>query len=91
MFGLYVNDIFKITGRGYVLTGTVQDPKGIIKIGDYLKALNNEVLVKVKGVEMLNYGSKYKERINESIGLLVDITEDEAKELIGKTLYKYDN
>lgn len=89
MFEIFVKNIFKITGRGYVLTGTVEDQAGIIRTGDYLRELSNDaLLVKVLGIELLNYGKFYKERINESVGLLVDLTEDETKELIGKTLYK---
>lgn len=87
MFELYIKEVFKITGRGYVLTGIVQDQKAVIKVGDYLRTNNSEVLIKVKGVEMLNYGSKYKERINESIGILVDVTNEEAKELVGRILF----
>jgi len=89
MVALQVKKTFKVTGRGYVLVGVLQDPSTTIKIGDYLKTDEAERRIEIKGIEILNYGSEYKRHSDQSVGVLADLTEEEAKELIEKTLYKH--
>ena len=65
-----------------MITGIVEDQEGIIRVGDYLRELDNKaLLVKVIGIELLNYGKFYRERINESVGLLVDISEERTSSI----------
>ena len=56
-----VDDAFRITGRGWVLTGSVE---GQIEIG-YRLDFGNEVVLQVSGVEML------RKARTDNFGLLV--------------------
>lgn len=89
MFEIEVKDAFKITGRGYVIAGEVIDNKTALRIGDTLIHKDDlEQKLNVKGIEMINYRPGQRINLNH-IGLLVDITEDAAKSLIGKRLFKH--
>jgi translation elongation factor EF-Tu-like GTPase len=90
MVQMIVQEAFKITGRGYVLTGTKDDPNEEIRIGDCLRASNSgsEIRVIVKGIEMVHYKDQFQLRNKESIGILAEISDEEAKQLIGETLVK---
>lgn len=87
MFEIEVKDIFRITGRGFVIGGEVINRDTVLKNGDTLTNRDNkDQKIFVKSMEMVNFGSR---QLNlNRIGLLVDIKEDEAKVLIGKRLYK---
>ncbi|WP_037287802.1 hypothetical protein [Saccharibacillus sacchari] len=87
MFALQVTAVFNITDRGYVLAGTLQDSTASIGIGNYVKNETEEIRVQVKGIEHLNYGSEYREHTSE-FGILVNITKQEAENLIGKILFE---
>lgn len=58
-----------------------------IGIGNYMKNETAEIRIQVKGIEHLNYGIEYKERKSE-FGILVNITKQEAENLIGKILFE---
>lgn len=84
---LTIDDIFKITGRGYVLTCVINNPNSTIKIGDTLRNRENVTQeIQIKGIEMINYGSNFKNRRLDIIGILVEISDEEALEIKGKTL-----
>ncbi|SDO50286.1 hypothetical protein SAMN04487897_11590 [Paenibacillus sp. yr247] len=84
-----VEDTFKITGRGYVLCGVINEPSAKIKIGDTLRnKINKTQEIKIKSIEMINYGINFKDRRQDIIGLFVDITDEEASEIKGKTFIK---
>ena len=87
MFEVEIKDFFQITGRGYVLGGEIINKGALLSNGDTLMSRDNkEQKIYVKSIEMVNFGAK---PINLNlIGLLVDITEEEAKELVGKRLFK---
>lgn len=87
MFEIEVKDIFRITGRGFVIGGEVINRATVLRNGDTLINRNNkEQKIFVKSIAMVNFGSR---QLNlNRIGLLVDIKEDEARALIGKRLYK---
>lgn len=87
MFEIVVKDIFRITGRGFVIGGEVINRDTALKNGDTLiNRDNTEQKIFVKSIEMMNFGSRSL-NLNR-IGLLIDIKEDEARALIGKRLYK---
>lgn len=52
MVALQVKEIFRVTGRGYVLVGMLQDPSTTIKIGDYLKTDEAERRIEIRGIEI---------------------------------------
>lgn len=87
MFELQIKDVFKITGRGYVIAGEIVSRESVLKNGDTLTNKENlEQKITVKSIEMINYGAR---EINlNHIGLLTNINEEEAKGLIGKILFK---
>ena len=49
-FELEVEDVFTISGRGTVVTGTIS--KGTISVGDEVLVFNNGIRTQVLGIEM---------------------------------------
>ncbi|WP_040948960.1 hypothetical protein [Gorillibacterium massiliense] len=89
MFEFFIEDVFKITGRGYVLGGVINDPKALLRVGETLIVKDNkEKKLYVNSIEMLNYGSDYENRRLDQIGILVDISNEDATEIKGKILIK---
>ncbi len=87
MFELEVKDVFKITGRGYVLAGEMIESGSILRNGDILVHKDDrERKIHVTSIEMLNYGSAVR-KLNH-ISFLTDISDELAKALVGKRLYK---
>lgn len=87
MFEIEVKDVFKISGRGFVIGGEIINRGSVLKNGDTLMCRDNKnKKVLVKSIEMFNFGNR---EINfNRIGLLVDLEESEARSLIGRRLYK---
>lgn len=84
-----VEDVFKITGRGYVLTLNINDSDIALKIGESLHIKDNEKQeIIINGIEMLNYGSNMKNKREDIVGILVDISDEQASDIKGKTLIK---
>ncbi|MOA05269.1 hypothetical protein D3C78_1248610 [compost metagenome] len=87
MFEIEVKDVFKISGRGFVIGGEIINRDTVLKNGDTLICRDNKnKKVFVKSLEMVNFGNRDM-NLNR-IGLLVDLRESEVKSLIGKRLYK---
>ncbi|WP_163855494.1 hypothetical protein [Paenibacillus elgii] len=87
MFELEVKDVFKITGRGYVIAGEITESGAILRNGDTLiNKEDREQKITVNSIEMLNYGSAQR-KLNH-IGILTDISDEAAKALVGKRLCK---
>ncbi|MGF9915033.1 hypothetical protein ABEX47_08595 [Paenibacillus ehimensis] len=87
MFELEVKDVFKITGRGYVLAGEITENGSILRNGDTLvNKEDREQKIYITSIEMLNYGSAAR-KINH-IGILTEISDEAAKALVGKRLCK---
>ncbi|MBU7317168.1 hypothetical protein [Paenibacillus oleatilyticus] len=87
MFELVVKDVFKITGRGYVIAGEITESGTILRNGDTLiNKEDREQKIEVNSIEMLNYGSASR-KLNH-IGFLTDISDETAKALVGKRLCK---
>ncbi|QNK55155.1 hypothetical protein [Paenibacillus sp. PAMC21692] len=85
-----VEEVFKITGRGYVLTLILNDSDVSLKIGDTLRYQSNEkTKIEIKGIEILNYGSNIKNIRKDIIGILVDLSEEQALNTKGKILIKH--
>lgn len=87
MFEIEVKDVFKISGRGFVIGGEIIIRGTGLKNGDTLicRDYNNKKIF-VKSIEMVNFGNR--EMNLNRIGLLVDLKESEVKSLINKRLYK---
>jgi len=74
-----VEEVFKITGRGYVLTLILSDSNIPLKIGDVLRIQSNEEQeIIIKGIEMLNYGSNLMNIRKDILGILVDLSDEQA-------------
>ncbi|MCP8616367.1 hypothetical protein [Salirhabdus salicampi] len=87
MFEVEIKDVFKITGRGFILAGEVIKKDSDIKIGEFLKLKNdNELKIPVTSIAMPNH--KVEESQLQQIDILADIPEDLAESLRGKHLYK---
>lgn len=87
MFELEVKDVFKISGRGYVIAGEIIKSETTLKNGETLfNKQDKELKILVKSIEMINYGTG-QIKLNH-IGIMTDISEELAKALIGKRLYK---
>ncbi|QNK55154.1 hypothetical protein [Paenibacillus sp. PAMC21692] len=85
-----VEEVFKITGRGYVLTLILNDSDVSLKIVDTLRYQSNEkTKIEIKGIEILNYGSNIKNIRKDIIGILVDLSEEQALNTKGKILIKH--
>ncbi|WP_019639235.1 hypothetical protein [Paenibacillus fonticola] len=88
MFEIEVNDTFKITGRGFVVVGEIIKNETTLKNGDILiNREDNEQKIYVNAVEMTSYGARLRKDLR-SMGFLTEISEEAAKSLIGKRLYK---
>lgn len=84
-----VEDVFKITGRGYILTLNLNDSDIVLKIGELLRIRDNEKQeIIINGIEMLNYGSSIKQKRDDIVGILVDISDEQATDIKGKLLIK---
>ncbi|WP_058302162.1 hypothetical protein [Gorillibacterium timonense] len=87
MFEIRVEDVFMLTGRGYIIAGEIISNEEVLRIGDTLRSKDNtEQKIDVKAIEMMNYGTRVVK--SKHIGLLTVISEEEAKGLIGKILFK---
>lgn len=88
MFEIVVQAIFKISGRGTVVTGEILNGETNLRNGDVLTSKDNiQQKVLVKSIELINFGSRQDINFNR-MGFLSDITEEVGVTLIGKTLYK---
>ncbi|MNJ05858.1 hypothetical protein D3C73_1674660 [compost metagenome] len=59
----------------------------MLRNGDFLRIRENEEqTVQVKAIELVNFGSRTP--AFSKIGLLVGLSDEEAKALVGKRLYK---
>ncbi len=69
-FSMQIVDVFRITGRGTIITGKVES--GAIRVGDYITiSSNNKVLkAEVIGIEMLRK-SVNEAQEGDNIGLLL--------------------
>jgi len=86
-----VEEVFKITGRGYVLTLILSDSNIPLKIGDVLRIQSNEEQeIIIKGIEMLNYGSNLMNIRKDILGILVDLSDEQALKTKGKILIKHE-
>lgn len=83
-----LEEVFQISGRGYVLILKIKDPSVPLKIGQTLKNTDTEQEFMIRGIEMLNYGAGIKNKRHDIVGVLVDISDDQASELKGKLFIK---
>ncbi|WP_335521083.1 hypothetical protein [Neobacillus drentensis] len=87
LFEIEIKDVFKITGRGFILAGEIIRNASSIKIGESLKLKDeNEIKIPVISITLPNY-IVGEDRLKQ-IDILSDIPEELAKSLRGKRLYK---
>lgn len=85
-----VEEVFKTTGRGYVLTLNLNGSNVSLKIGDTLRYQSyGKPEIVIKGIEILNYGSNIKNIRKDIIGILVDLSDEQALNTKGKILIKH--
>ena len=76
-FELEVEDVFTISGRGTVVTGTIS--KGTISVGDEVLVFNNGIRTQVLGIEMFRKQCDVATE-GENVGLLLrDISRDDIE------------
>lgn len=85
MFEIKVVDVFKITGRGYVISGEILIREVPLKNGSILVNKDDfNQKIHVKSIAMINWGPG-NIKLNH-IDLLANITDEEAESLNGKIL-----
>lgn len=90
-FRMPVEDLFYITGRGYVMTGKVQS--GVIAVGDpvTIESPSHSVTTRVIGIEMIQK-LLTKAQPGDNIGILVQRFDADAisdgVELLSKNVYR---